>query len=75
MARASFTEKMKGKVIEHTLGFHATVVEMDPAREGDSHWSSNWAYCRYHHIKNGELEIRSFAAWEFKALPEEDEGD
>jgi hypothetical protein len=57
---------MKGQVLEHTLGFMATVVELDPARESDSHYTSSWAYCRYHHIKNGELEIRTFAIWEFK---------
>ena len=72
MARANFSETMKGKVLEHRLNFHATVVELDPTREGDSHWTSSWAYCRYVHHKTGDLQVASFAAWEFKSLPEED---
>ncbi len=77
MSIRDFRDKMKGKVLEHNLGFHVTVVEMDPSRESDTHWSSKWAYCRYVHHQTGDLQVASFAAWEFKegSWPEEKEDD
>jgi hypothetical protein len=73
MKKDSFGYADIGMTVTHGLGLKMTVVGLDPRNQGDSFYTSNFAYCRYKNEVSGALEIGSFHAQEFEFPKEEEE--
>lgn len=68
-----FKEEHLGKVLEHKLGFHVTIIRLDPQEGSESMWGAARAWGRYLHVQTGDLRVDSFHANEFKDFALEEE--